>query len=139
MKNKISDKDKKDWQKFIESKERVQNKDSYNNEEKKISIEKTIDLHGYSLDEANQKIKEFIEKSYLESVSKINIITGKGSRSKNKNDPYQSSDLGILKHSIPDYIKNNIELMKKIKKIDFQSINSPNLGSFYIILNKVRV
>ncbi len=136
MKNKISDKDKKDWQKFIESKERVQNKDSYNNEEKKISIEKTIDLHGYSLDEANQKIKEFIEKSYLESVSKINIITGKGSRSKNKNDPYQSSDLGILKHSIPDYIKNNIELMKKIKKIDFQSINSPNLGSFYIILKK---
>ena len=110
MKNKISDKDKKDWQKFIESKERVQNKDSYNNEEKKISIEKTIDLHGYSLDEANQKIKEFIEKSYLESVSKINIITGKGSRSKNKNDPYQSSDLGILKHSIPDYIKNNIEI-----------------------------
>jgi|TARA_B100001741_G_C16287309_1_gene475170 DNA-nicking Smr family endonuclease len=136
LKNKISDKDKKDWQKFIESKERVQNKDSYNNEEKKISIEKTIDLHGYSLDEANQKIKEFIEKSYLESVSKINIITGKGSRSKNKNDPYQSSDLGILKHSIPDYIKNNIELMKKIKKIDFQSINSPNLGSFYIILKK---
>ena len=136
MKNKISDKDKKDWKKFIESKERVQNKDSYNNEEKKISIEKTIDLHGYSLDEANQKIKEFIEKSYLESVSKINIITGKGSRSKNKNDPYQSSDLGILKHSIPDYIKNNIELMKKIKKIDFQSINSPNLGSFYIILKK---
>ena len=136
MKNKISDKDKKDWQKFIESKERVQNKDSYNNEEKKISIEKTIDLHGYSLDEANQKIKEFIEKSYLESVSKINIITGKGSRSKNKNDPYQSSDLGILKHSIPDYIKNNIELMKKIKKIDFQSINSSNLGSFYIILKK---
>ena len=136
MKNKISDKDKKDWQKFIESKERVQNKDSYNNEEKKISIEKTIDLHGYSLDEANQKIKEFIEKSYLESVSKINIITGKGSRSKNKNDPYQSSDLGILKHSIPDYIKNNIELMRKIKKIDFQSINSPNLGSFYIILKK---
>tara|TARA_B100000131_G_C18053897_1_gene587575 strand:+ start:813 stop:1226 length:414 start_codon:yes stop_codon:yes gene_type:complete len=136
LKNKISDKDKKDWQKFIESKERVQNKDSYNNEEKKISIEKTIDLHGYSLDEANQKIKEFIEKSYLESVSKINIITGKGSRSKNKNDPYQSSDLGILKHSIPDYIKNNIELMKKIKKIDFQSIKSPNLGSFYIILKK---
>ncbi len=136
MKNKISDKDKKDWKKFIESKERVQNKDSYNYEEKKISIEKTIDLHGYSLDEANQKIKEFIEKSYLESVSKINIITGKGSRSKNKNDPYQSSDLGILKHSIPDYIKNNIELMKKIKKIDFQSINSPNLGSFYIILKK---
>ena len=136
MKNKISDKDKKDWQKFIESKERVQNKDSYNNEEKKISIEKTIDLHGYSLDEANQKIKEFIEKSYLESVSKINIITGKGSRSKNKNDPYQSSDLGILKHSIPDYIKNNIELMKKIKKIDFQSIKSPNLGNFYIILKK---
>tara|TARA_B100000029_G_C17478897_1_gene924814 strand:+ start:770 stop:1183 length:414 start_codon:yes stop_codon:yes gene_type:complete len=136
LKNKISDKDKKDWQKFIESKERVQNKDSYNNEEKKISIEKTIDLHGYSLDEANQKIKEFIEKSYLESVSKINIITGKGSRSKNKNDPYQSSDLGILKHSIPDYIKNNIELMRKIKKIDFQSINSSNLGSFYIILKK---
>ena len=101
MKNKISDKDKKDWQKFIQSKEKVQNKDSHDNEEKKISIKKTIDLHGYSLEEANQKIKKFIENSYSESVIKINIITVKGSRSKNKNDPYQSSDLGILKYSVP--------------------------------------
>ena len=137
MKNKISDKDLKDWKKFIESKDKVQNKDLNNNVKEKTLIEKTIDLHGHSLEEANQKIKGFIEESYLMNVSKIYIITGKGSRSKNKkDDPYQSLDLGILKHSIPEYIKNNTELMKKIKKIDFESINSPTLGSFHIILKK---
>ena len=101
MKKKISLKDKKDWEKFIKSSDKLENKDLNYYETIRNVNKKTIDLHGYTLDEANNKIKDFIEKSFLEGVNIINVITGKGSRSKNKEDPYQSSDLGILKYSVP--------------------------------------
>jgi len=88
------------------------------------------------LDEANKKIRDFIDKSFADGVNTINVITGKGSRSKNKEDPYQSSDLGILKYSVPEFIKNNDELMKKIKNIDLKSIYDENMGNFEINLKK---
>ena len=136
MTDKLSDKDKKDWEKFVKSNEKIENKDTeYLNKEKQF-FEKTIDLHGYTLEEANKKIFEFIENCYINSVDKINIITGKGLRSKNLNDPYQSNDLSILKYSVPNFIKNNTELMDKILKIDFDSVNSPSKGNFDIILKK---
>ena len=114
MKKKISEQDKKDWKNFLDSNERLENKDiNILNNQKNIKI-KSIDLHGYTLDKANKFISEFIEKCYLENVSKIKVITGKGSRSKNKSNPYLSTDLSILKHSVPNYIKNNSQLMKKI-------------------------
>ena len=136
MNKKLSKKDKKDWENFVNSKEKIQNKDSLIFEKKNKNLFKVIDLHGFSLDDANKTINNFIEKCYLEGVDKINVITGKGSRSKNKDDPYQSGQLGILKYSVPDYIKNNINLMKIIKKIDFNSIDNPNVGSFDIFLKK---
>ena len=136
MINKLSDKDKKDWEKFIESEEKLNNKDKeYLKNDKNISY-KTIDLHGLTLEDANKKIFEYIEYCYLNNVDKINIITGKGLRSKNIDDPYQSNNLSILKYSIPNYIKNNTELMNKILKIDFASVNSPLKGNFDIILKK---
>ena len=136
MTNKISDKDKKDWEKFIKGNEKIENKDTeYSNTEKKF-IEKTIDLHGYTLEEANKKISEYIENCYLDNIDKINIITGKGLRSKNIDDPYKSNDLSILKYSVPNFIQNNSELMKKILKIDFDSVNSPSKGNFDIFLKK---
>ena len=136
MTNKISDKDKKDWEKFVKGDEKVENKDQdYSNNNKQF-IAKTIDLHGYTLEEANKKIFEFIENCYLNNIDQINIITGKGLRSKNINDPYQSSDLSILKYSVPNYIKNNSELMNKILKIDLDSVNSPSKGNFDITLKK---
>ena len=98
--------------------------------------EKTIDLHGYTLEEANIKIFEFIEKCFNQNVSKINVITGKGLRSKNIDDPYQSLDLSILKHSIPNFINKNKDLMNKISKIDYDAVKSPSKGSFDIILKK---
>jgi len=132
--DKLSDKDKKDWEKFVKSNEKIENKDTeYSSKEKKF-IEKTIDLHGYTLEEANTKISEYIENCYLNNVDKINIITGKGLRSNNIDDPYQSNDLSILKYSVPNFIKNNTELMDKILKIDFDSVNSPLKGNFDIIL-----
>ena len=136
MKKKISLKDKKDWEKFIKSSDKLENKDLNYYETIRNINKKTIDLHGYTLDEANNKIKDFIEKSFLEGVNIINVITGKGSRSKNKEDPYQSADLGILKYSVPEYIRNNKELMKKVKSIDLRSIQNVAKGNFNIILKK---
>ena len=137
MTNKLSDKDKKDWQKFINSSEKLKNKDT-DQQNVTIILEKSIDLHGYTLEEANKVISEFIDNCYIKKVKKINVITGKGMRSKNISDPYQSTDLSILKHSVPEYIKNNSELMKKIIKIDFDSVNSPSKGNFDIFLKTIK-
>ena len=136
MTDKLSDKDKKDWENFVKSREKVENKDIEYIKKEKQFVEKTIDLHGYTLEEANKKISEYIENCYLTNVNKINIITGKGLRSKNIDDPYKSNDLSILKYSVPNFIKNNTELMDKIFKIDFDSVNSPLKGNFDIILKK---
>ena len=136
MTKNISDKDKKAWQNFIESKDRLENKDNALLGKSIRTIEKSIDLHGYTLDQANSKIFEFINDCYSSGVKKINVITGKGLRSKNQDNPYQSNHLGMLKFSVPEYIKNNSELMNKILSIDFDSINSPSKGSFDIILKK---
>ena len=136
IEKKISDQDKKDWKKFIDSDDKLINKDLNNQNFKKSLKNKSIDLHGYTLENANKTIRDFINKCFLEEVTSIRVITGKGSRSKNKEDPYLSTDLSILKYSVPNYIKNNYELMKKINKIDFDSVNDISQGSFDIFLNK---
>ena len=137
MTNKLSNKDKKDWQNFLDSTEKLHSKDldRLNNE---LISEKSIDLHGYTLEEANKQISEFIENCYVNKVKKINVITGKGMRSKNLEDPYKSKDLSILKYSVPEYIKNNSELMNKIIRIDFESVNSPSKGNFDIFLKTIK-
>ena len=137
MTNKLSDKDKKDWQNFLNSSEKLQSKEEDRSNDQRI-LKRSIDLHGFTLEEANEEISKFIENCYLNKVKKINVITGKGMRSKNINDPYQSSELSILKYSVPEYIKNNSELMKKIIKIDFESVDSPSKGNFDIILKSIK-
>ena len=136
MTKKLSDKDNKDWQNFLESSEKLDNKDKETLDLQNRIGEKVIDLHGFTLDEANQKVSEFIQDCYDQNVIKINIITGKGLRSKNLDDPYQSKDLSILKHSVPNYIKDNPQLMSKIIKIDQQAVDSPSKGNFEIYLKK---
>jgi len=135
--SKITDKDKKVWKNFINNEDKIEDKDNFKLEKKNNFFIKAIDLHGFTLDEANKEITQFVEKCYQEGVGKINVITGKGSRSKNKEDPFKSANFAILKYSVPDFIKNNSELMKKISKIDFDSVNSPLEGSFNIILKKI--
>ena len=135
MIKKISDKDKKDWESFVKSNEKIYNKDL--SEQKKLNktiLTKTIDLHGYSLENANKTISEYIKQCYSDNIKRLVVITGKGLRSNNIDDPYQSNDLSILKYSVPNFIKNNTELMDKILKIDFDSVNSPLKGNFDIIL-----
>ena len=136
MIKKISDKDKKAWEKFVNSKDRLHNKDNQNKEKSIFNLERSIDLHGYSLLDANTVIEKFLLKCYANGATKINIITGKGSRSKNKDDPYQAKDLSILKYSVPNFISENKELMKIIMKIDFDSVYNPSKGNFLIYLKK---
>ena len=134
--SKISDKDKKDWNNFINSSQRVENKDKGSVSKENIQSYISIDLHGYTLDQANKKVSELILSSYEKGIRNINIITGKGNRSSNQQDPYQSKNLSILKYAIPDFITNNLDLMNKIIKIDYQAVNEPTSGSFSILLKK---
>ena len=135
MTNKISDKDKKDWNNFINRNEKLPNKD-IEYKEKKNHKTRSIDLHGTNLDDANKKIENLINKAYSENISKLIVITGKGLHSKNEKDPYVSKDLGILKYSVPEFIKNNSEIMKKINAIENASIEDGGSGAFYIYLKK---
>ena len=133
MSDKISEKDKQDWENFISNKEKLPNKDI---NLKKIKNKKTnlLDLHGYTLDQANKKIEEFIIENYKLSVNKLIIITGKGLHSKNENNPYVSKDLSILKYSVPEYINNNKSIMKLIYEIHEAKIEDGGSGAFYIYL-----
>jgi DNA-nicking Smr family endonuclease len=129
----ISKKDKKDWETFLSSNEKLPNKDF---KLKKYSSIKTrsIDLHGHTLDDANKVINNFIENCYEEKVNKIIVVTGKGLHSKNEKDPYVSRDLSILKYSVPEFIENNFDLMKKILEIKDAEIEDGGSGAFYIYL-----
>ena len=135
MNKRITDKDKKDWEDFLSKKDKLPNKD-INLLDKRVTKVITIDLHGYTLDEANKKINDLINDSYEEKVSKLIIVTGKGLHSQNDKDPYVSKKLGILKYSVPEFIKNNVELMKKISEIKNAEIEDGGSGAFYIYLKK---
>ena len=135
MIKKLSDKDKKDWGSFIKSKDKIYNKDSSNetNIRRKIST-KTIDLHGYSLENANKTINEYIKNCFSENIKRLIVITGKGLRSNTQNDPYVSKDVSILKHSVPEFIKSNMDLMKLIKEIKSADIEEGGKGALIIYL-----
>ena len=138
MKKKISDKDKKDWNNFILKKDKLPNKDLYFKKDKTNNISKTIDLHGFSLEEANEIIEKLIEDCFEKGFSKIIVITGKGLRSNNEKNPYISKDLSILRYSVPEYIKTKMSLMTKIREIKEAEINDGGTGAFYILLKKLK-
>ena len=139
MNNKLSDKDKKDWQNFISSEEKIHNKDlSLSQTKTNKELLKTIDLHGFSLENANRTIDEFINRCFKTNVSKITVITGKGLRSNNIDNPYVSKDLSILKNSVPKFIKSNSDLMKKIKDIKEAKVEDGGSGAFDIFLKKFK-
>ncbi|MDC2997581.1 Smr/MutS family protein [Candidatus Pelagibacter sp.] len=135
MTSNISDKDQKDWKNFLEKNERLPNKD-LEKKKSKFYTTKSLDLHGYTLDEANKKVESFIIDCFEQKVSKIKIVTGKGLHSQNDKDPYISKKLGILKNSVPDFIKSNPSLMTKIKSIADAEIADGGSGAFYVFLKK---
>ena len=135
MNKKISDKDKKDWENFLSSDESLPDKD-FKITQKKIDKNITLDLHGFSLEEANEKIKHLIFSAYNQGIKKLIIITGKGLHSQNEKNPYISKDLGILRYSVPEYIKNNNELMSLVKEIKEAKVTEGGAGAFYVLLKK---
>ena len=135
MTDNISEKDKKDWENFLSKKERLPNKDI--KIDKKITFKtRSIDLHGYSLEEANKSIEDFIIRSYQEKINKLIVVTGKGIHSQNEKDPYVSKDLSILKYSVPEFISKNENLMKIIYEMRDAKIEDGGSGAFYIFLKK---
>ena len=137
MSNDITEKDKKDWENFLSSDEKLPNKD-FKKSNHKIFKTKSIDLHGYTLEEANKTIEEVIHKSFKEKINKLIVVTGKGLHSQNDKDPYVSKELGILKYSVPEFIENNKNLMSIINEIKDASIEDGGSGAFYIFLKKNR-
>ena len=135
MSNKISDKDKKDWQDFVSSKDKLSNKDL--RKQNNLSFKtKSIDLHGYSLEQANKTIEKFIYSAFEEKINKLIVVTGKGLHSQNEKDPFVSKDLSILKYSVPKFIGNNLNLMNMINEIKDADIEDGGSGAFYIFLKK---
>ncbi len=137
MSNDISEKDKKDWESFISSDEKLPNKDFKSSKQKTFKV-RSIDLHGYTLEEANKTIEEFIHKSFKEKINKLIVVTGKGLHSQNEKDPYVSKNLSILKYSVPEFIESNKSLMNIINEIKDASIEDGGSGAFYIFLKKNR-
>tara|TARA_Y100000389_G_C17240412_1_gene402789 strand:+ start:218 stop:643 length:426 start_codon:yes stop_codon:yes gene_type:complete len=131
---KISNKDKEDWENFLKGKEKIPNKDFVNKKNIRYEKIKKIDLHGYTIEEANNAIEKLIQKCFDENVTKIIVITGKGLRSKNVENPYISKDLSILKYSVPEFIENNKKLEQMIIETTDAKIEDGGSGAFYIYI-----
>ena len=137
---KILDKDKQDWENFLKNEEKMPNKDFVKKKNIRYEKIKKIDLHGYTIEEANKAVEQFIQKCFYESVTKVIVITGKGLRSKNVENPYLSKDLSILKYSVPEFIESNISLTKMIIETTDAKIEDGGSGAFYIYLkNKFKI
>ena len=134
IKKPTPERDKEDWEKFLNSKEKIPNKDFVHKKNIRYEKIRKIDLHGFTIEEANMTIEQFIESCFNESVTKIIVITGKGLRSKNVENPYLSKDLSILKYSVPEYIEKNKSLTKFIIEITDAKIEDGGSGAFYIYL-----
>jgi len=134
----ISDKDKKDWEIFLSSNEKLPNKDDKLKKKLPLKIN-SIDLHGYTLDQANKIIESFIIKSHEENINKLIVVTGKGLHSQNEKDPYVSKELSILKYSVPEFISKNKNLMNIIQEITDAKIEDGGEGAFYIFLKKKKL
>jgi len=130
------DKDKQDWENFLNNKQKIPNKDFVQKKNIRYEKIKKIDLHGYTIEEANEAIEQFIQKCFDENVTKIIVITGKGLRSKNVENPYLSKDLSMLKYSVPEFIENNKSLTQFIIEITDAKIEDGGSGAFYIYLKR---
>ena len=134
------DKNKQDWENFLNTKEKITNKDFVHKKNIRYEKIKKIDLHGYTIEEANEAIEQFIQKCFDENVTKIIVITGKGLRSKNVENPYLSKNLSILKYSVPEFIENNRSLSRLIIETTDAKLEDGGGGAFYIFLkNKFKI
>ena len=135
-KNFISSKDKKDWVAFTKQMGNIKSKESdLLKENIEVSEVKKLDLHGFSLEDANKRVKKFIIESFEDGYKKLLVITGKGLRSTAHKNPYLSEQMSVLKHSIPEFIKNDEDSSDKISRISKASLKDGGEGAFYIFQN----
>ena len=133
----VSSKDKKDWITFTKQMGNIKAKESdLLKENIKTNKVKKLDLHGFSLIEANKLVKNFITKSFNSGYRKLLIVTGKGLRSKSHNNPYLSDKLSVLRYSVPEYIKNDENLSNKITKISTADMKKWGRGSYIYFFKK---
>ena len=138
MKKKYSaiSKEKSDWIAFTKKIGDVYDKDAVFDKQNTNKIRK-LDLHGFSLNEANKIVKKFTIESINYGCKKILVITGKGLRSKVRDDPYRSEKMSVLKYSIPEFIKNDEDLSNKISSISTKAEpKDGGEGAFYIFLKR---
>ena len=131
----VSSEDKKDWMLFTKQIGDISPKEV--DLLKKITVTnkvRKLDLHGFSLIEANKTVKKFIIESFNNGYKKLLIVTGKGGRSKSRANPYLSEKLSVLKYSVPEYINNDENLINKIRKISKASLKDGGEGAIYIFL-----
>ncbi len=137
IKKDLSNKDKEDWEKFLEETSQIPDKDS-NKYTKNHKIEKfKFDFHGYSIESANIKVAEIINKCFENGFSELLFITGKGIHSKSGENVYISEEFSKLKNTIPEFIKNNPDLSSKVEKIIEADLKSGGSGALIIKLKKV--
>ena len=132
----LSQEDKQTWEDYIKDPSGIYDKD--NKIQKNIRKERfKFDLHGFTLEEANSKVREVIiycvEKKYKELL----LITGKGIHSTNEEDTYVSKNFGKLKYSVPDFIKSDTELNSLIISINEAAIKDGGEGAILIKLKKL--
>ena len=131
----VTSKDKKDWDVFTKQMGNISAKESdFLKENIQINKVKKLDLHGSSLVEANERVKNFIIKSFNSGYKKLLVITGKGLRSKSSGNPYLSETLSTLKYAVPEYIRNDESLNKKIIRISEADLKEGGEGAIYIFL-----
>ena len=132
-------KDKKEWIAFTKQMDGISVKEDdlleQNTKKKKV---RKLDLHGFSLSDANKIVKKFIIESFNNGYHKLLIVTGKGLRSKSHDNPYFSEKLGVLKYSVPEYIKNNENLTNKIRRISKADLKDGGAGAMYIFLKNTK-
>jgi len=132
-----SPKDKKEWLDFIKNIDDINPKEAdFTQPSQKKNKTKKIDLHGFSLDEANKIVKNFIIKCYNAGFQKLLIITGKGSKTKFSDNPYVSKNLHVLRYSVPEFIKNDENLNNKIIEISEAPPECGGEGALYVFLKK---
>ena len=130
-----SSRDKKDWINFTRQIDNIRPKEAdLSQENKQINKVPKLDLHGFSLEESNKKVKKFIIESSNRGYKKLLVITGKGLRSKSYENPYISEKLNVLKNSVPEFIKDDEDLKNKISKVLEADIKDGGEGAIYIFL-----
>ena len=133
----LSSEDKKIWEDYTRNPSNIYDKEKQSTANNLRKERFKFDLHGFTLDEANQKVREIILSCTKKNYKEILLITGKGLHSNTNKDIYVSKDLSKLKFSVPEFINNNIELKDCVFSISEANIKDGGSGAILIKLKNL--